>query len=360
MRNIKFILLAFGLHIVFINTAIAQTKELAARADIDTIQTGPNTLYNDYIDQGLYYFEQNKLNKAKYLFYKAQGLMPENSDSYINIAAIAMKRKNFAKAITILEKSLKLADRTKQDAIFCNLGSCFQKLSKYQEAIGYYNKALSLNSGLSDALLNRGTLYLKDGKEDIALIDILKARVIFREQGYKDIVRSCDETLFSIIKNHKEDKKLAEKLLQEGSLSFENKRNEEAIALLKVSILLSPDNWESYYRLGVVYTNSRDFDEALNCFDKTIKLNPQNVRAYMNMGAIFGELKKYDEALSALCKALSLEKNNPKIYYNIAMVYISNADKKKAAAYLKKAKALAAKKEDRKLLQRIDEAYKAL
>jgi len=360
MRNAKFILLVFGLHIIFINTAIAQTKELAARTDSDTPGTNPDISYKGCIDQGLYYFEQNKLSKAKYLFYKAQKLMPERPDSYINIAAISMKRKNFEKAVTILEKSLKLTDETKQDVIFCNLGSCFQKLSKYREAIDYYNKALSLNPELSDALLNCGILYLRQGKEDAALIDILKARVIFREQDRKDIVRSCDETLFSIIKNHKEDKKLAQILLQEGSLSFENKRNEEAIALFKVSTLLNPDNQENYYRLGVVYTNSRNFDEALNCFDKTVKLNPQNVKAYMNMGAIFGELKKYDEALSALRKALNLEKDNPKIYYNIAMVYISTADKKKAASYLKKAKALAAKIENRKLLQRIDEAYKAL
>jgi len=360
MEDIKFALFIFGLNIILINTAYAQAKESNTTSNSANARINPDALYKDYINRGLYYFEKDQLNNAKYFFYNAKELMPDKSDSYINMAAISMKRKNFETAIMVLEKSLKLADETKQDVIFCNLGSCFQKLSRYQEAIDYYNKALFLNPELSDALLNLGILYLKQGKEDIALIDILKARVIFKEQGRKDIVRSCDETLFSIIKNHKEDKKLAQKLLQEGSLSFENKRTEEAIALLKVSILLNPDNQENYYRLGVVYTNSRDFDEALNCFDKTIKLNPQNVRAYMNMGAIFGELKKYDEALSALRKALNLEKNNPKIYYNIAMVYISTADKKKAASYLKKAKALAAKIDDHKLLQRIDEAYKAL
>lgn len=360
MRNIKYVLLVFCLNIIFINTVHAQTQKIIVTADNTASRKSPDTLYKDYIDRGLYYFEKDQLNKAKYLFYNAKKLMPEKSESYINMAAIAMKRKDFIKAIMILGESLKLADKTKQDVIFCNLGSCFQKLSKYDEAVNYYNKALFLNPVLGDALLNIGILYLKDGREDIALIDILKARVIFREQGHKDIVRSCDKTLFSIVKNHKEDAKLAQMLLQEGSLSFENKRNEEAIALLKISILLSPNNQESYYRLGVVYTNSRNFEEALNCFDKTIKLNPQNVKAYMNMGAIFGELKKYNEALSVLRKALNLEKNNPKIYYNIAMVYMSNADKKKAASYLKKAKALAAKKEDHKLLQRIDEAYKAL
>jgi len=360
MKNIKFVLLIFGINIIFINAIYAQIEEPNVTLNNTGVKINPDSLYKDYMDQGLYFFERDQLNKAKYLFYNAQKLMPEKPDSYINMAAIAMKRKNFVKAIMILGKSLKLTDETKRDIIFCNLGSCFQKLSKNAEAIDCYNKALLVNPTLGDALFNIGMLHFRDSKEDIALIELLKARVTFREQGNKDIVHSCDETLFSIVKNHKQDKKLAQELLQEGSSSFENKRNEEAIALFKVSILLSPDNQETYYRLGVVYTNSRNFDEALDCFDKTTKLNPKNVKAYMNMGAIFGELKKYNEALSALGKALNLEKNNPKIYYNIAMVYISTADKKKAASYLKKAKALAAKSKDNKLLQRIDEAYKAL
>ncbi|MCK9615233.1 MAG: tetratricopeptide repeat protein [Candidatus Omnitrophica bacterium] len=359
MRNVKLFFLIFIINIVFINTANTQIEETNPAAG-GASRISPDTLYKDYIEQGLYYFEKNQLNQAKYLFYNAKELMPDRADSYINLAAIAMKRKNFAKAIIILEKAGKLPDETKQDVIFCNLGMCLQKLSKYPEAINYYSKAISINPVLGEALLNRGMLYLKNDKTDLALIDILKARVIFREQGRKDIVRSCDEMLFPITKKYAEDKNLAEKLLREGSLSFENKRNEEAIALLKVSILLGPDNQEGYYRLGVVYTNSKKFDEALDCFSKTIKLNPENVSAYMNMGAIFGELKKYDQALSALHKALNLEKNNPKIYYNIAMVHISNANKKEAASYLKKAKALAAKKRDPRLLQRIDEAYKTL
>jgi tetratricopeptide (TPR) repeat protein len=219
---------------------------------------------------------------------------------------------------------------------------------------------MTLNPGLGDALLNRGMLYLKNDKPDLALIDILKARVIFRERGLKDIVRSCDEMLLSIIKIRVNDIGLADKLFREGSLSFESKRNEEAIALLKVSILLNPNNQESYYRLGVVYTNSKKFNDAIDCFNETIKLNPKNVKAYINMGAILGDLKKYDEALAALHKALNLEKDNPKIYYNIAMVYTGTMNNKKAAYYLKKAKIFAEQGKDQKLLQKIDEAYKAL
>ena len=359
MKNAKIILIISILNIIFINTARTQIEETNSIAN-GTSRISPDALYKDYIERGSRCFEQNQLNKAKYLFYNAKELMPDKADSYINLAAIAMKRKNFENAIMILGEAGKLPDETRQDAIFYNLGLCLQKLSKYPEAINYYNKAISVNPVLGEALLNCGLLYLKDNKTELALIYILKARVIFREQGRKDIVRSCDEILLPIIKKHAKDTKLAEKLLREGSLAFKNKRNEEAIALLKISILLNPDDQESYYRLGVVYTASKNFDEALNCFNKTTELNPKNVSAYMNMGAVFGELKKYNQALSALHKALNLEKSNPRIYYNIAMVHISNANKKKAASYLKKAKALAVKIDDLRLLQRIDEAYKTL
>lgn len=360
MKNIIFLLLILCLNVSLIKPAGAQTGQTNNSPKNTASRINPEALYKDYIDRGLYYFEKNQLSNAKYFFYNAKELMPEKPDSHINMAAIAMKRKNFLRAIMILGESLKLDDKTKQDVIFCNLGSCFQKLSKYDEAANYYAKALELNPALGNALLNLGMLRFKEGREDIALIDILKARVVFKEQNQSDVTRACDEILFPIVKNHKGDKKLADWLMREGSVSFENKRNEEAAALLKISVLIYPDNPESHYRLAVVYTNSRNFDEALYCFKKTIELNPQNVKAYMNMGAIFGEMKEYKEALRVLHKALKLEKNNPKIYYNIAMAYMGTADKKRAAGYLKKAKVLAAKNKDSKLLLRIDEAYKAL
>jgi Tfp pilus assembly protein PilF len=120
MKTIKFVLFVLGLNIIFLNTAETQTLKKAAVTTDKGIETNPDNLHKHYIDQGLYYFEQNQLGKAKYFFYKAKELNPEKADSYINMAAIAMQRKNFEKAIMILEKSLKLADETKQDVIFCN------------------------------------------------------------------------------------------------------------------------------------------------------------------------------------------------------------------------------------------------
>ncbi|MDD4955458.1 MAG: tetratricopeptide repeat protein, partial [Candidatus Omnitrophica bacterium] len=237
MKNIKLVLFVLGLNIIFADNVYAKDAETDKIMDETGTKINPEVLYKDYIDQGLYFFERGMLNRAKYLFYNAKELMPDKPDSYINMAAIAMKRNNFSLAAKILEKSLKLTDNAKQDAIFCNLGSCYQKLEKYEEAKKCYEKAISLNPELGNALFNLGMLDLKEGREDTALINILKARVVFREQDNKDVVRSCDETLFSIIKNHKDDAKLAQILLTQGSASFENKRNEEAIALLKISLL---------------------------------------------------------------------------------------------------------------------------
>lgn len=356
MKKIRIILLVLFLNTTAQHIANAQLTESKNNVSQSNLQT----LFDDYINQGLSYFEQNQLNNAKYSFLKASRIIPNKSEAYINMAAISMKRGNYPTAIIILKKAENLEGDTKQYIVFYNLGLCLQKMSRYDEAIEYYNKAISINPLFGDALFNRGMLYLKNDEFDMALTDIIKAGTIFKKQGQKDIVDKSEEIISSIVKNCPQNKEVAEKLIEESSKSFEGKRYEEAIIFLNVSALCDPENKETYYRLGIMYVRSENLEQAIEYFKKTTELDPANTNAYINLGGAYGRLKKHKEALDALHKALELEKNNPKIYYNIAMVYLNIGKNKEAIHYLKKAKALATDKESTQLLEKIDEASRLL
>lgn len=362
MRKVIIILLVLILNTIAQSIANAQStsSNSGKYSDNETSQTNLQELYDDYINQGLSYFEQNQLNNAKYSFLKATGIIPDKSEAYINLAAVSIKRENYPMAIIILKKAEKLEDDTKQDIVFYNLGLCLQKMSSYDEALEYYNKAILINPLFGDVLFNRGILYLKNNDFDMALIDITKAGTIFKKQGQKGIVDKSEEIISSIVKNCPQNKEVAEKLLKEGSKSFDEKKYEEATTLLNVSALCDPENKETYYRLGIMYVRSENLEQAIEYFKKTIELDLKYTNAYINLGGVYGKLKKPKEALDALHKALELEKNNPKIYYNVAMVYLNIGKNKEAIHYLKKAKALATGKESTQLLEKIDQASKLL
>lgn len=358
--KMRIILLILILSVTAQYIANAQSLTSSGYLKNDASQDNLQKLYDEYIEQGLFYFEQNRVNNAKYSFLKAIEINPDKNEAYINLATISMKRKNYPMAIVILEKAKKAKDNTKQDILFYNLGLCLQKISRYDESKEYYDKAIKINPLFGEALFNRGMLYLKNDELDMALIDIIRAGMLFKNQGQKEIIDKSEEIISFIIKECQQNKKVGEKLLAEGSKSFEERKYEEGIILLNVSALCDTTNKETYYRLGVMYARSENLKKAIECFDKTIELDPRNTNAYINLGGVYGKLKKHKEALGALRKALELEKNNPKIYYNIAMVYLNIGNNKEAIHYLKKAKVLAGDKENAQLLEKINETSKLL
>jgi superkiller protein 3 len=356
MKRIKFILL---LLILNISTQYIVSAQITNRGNI-TSQDNLQKLYDDYINQGLVYLKQNQFANAKYFFLKACELIPDKSEAYIDLAAISMQRENYPMAIKILQRTQELQDNIKQDAIFYNLGLCLQKMHEHEEAIKYYNKAIEINPLFKEALFNRGVLYLNNEAPGMALADIIKAGLLFKNQGKKELTDKCEKIVSYLIEKNQQNKEVAEKLIEEGSKSFENGKQEEGMVLLNVSALCDPGNKEIYYRLGVMYVRVNNFERAVECFKKTIELDPKNTDAYINLGGIYGKLKKHKEALDMLHKALELEKKNPKIYYNIAMVYLNLGKNKEAISYLKKARVLAINSENKQLLEKIDQTGKLL
>ncbi|MFA6281313.1 MAG: tetratricopeptide repeat protein [Candidatus Omnitrophota bacterium] len=356
MKKILIILLVLILNTTAQYIASAQTAETKDNFSQDNLQA----LFDDYINQGIFYFEQNQLSNAKYLFLKAAQILPGKSEAYINLSAISMKRANYPTAFIILKKAENLEGDTKQNIVLYNLGLCLQKMQKYDEALIYYNKAISINPLFGDALFNRGMLYLNNEKPDMALIDIAKAEILFKNQKQKEITDKCEKIVSYLIEKNQQNKEVAEKLLKEGSESFENGKREEGIVLLNISALCDSENEETYYRLGVMYVYINKLEQAIECFNKTIELDPANTDAYINIGGAYGKLKKTKEALNVLHKALALEKKNPKIYYNIAMVYLNIGKNNDAVSYLKKAKALAVNSKDTQLREKIDETSRLL
>ncbi|MFA5271767.1 MAG: tetratricopeptide repeat protein [Candidatus Omnitrophota bacterium] len=362
MKKIKIILLAFILNITAQYTANTQLTKINDNQYLKSNASQGNlqALYDDYIDQGLSYFKDNQLNNAKFSFFKAQEIIPNKNEAYIDMAAVSMKRENYPTAIVILKKAENSGDSTKEDILFYNLGLCLQKMSKYDESREYYDKAVRTNPLFGEALFNRGMLYLKNDEFDMAFIDIINAGILFKKQGRKDTAGKSEEIISYLIEKCQRNEEVAEKLLEEGSKSFENGEHEKAIVFLNVSALCDPENKENYYRLGVMYVRAENLEQAIRCFKKTVELDPADTKAYINLGGAYGKLKKHKEALDVLRKALELEKNNPKIYYNIAMVYLNIGNNKEAIHYLKKAKTLASDKENAQLLEKINETSKLL
>jgi tetratricopeptide (TPR) repeat protein len=101
------------------------------------------------------------------------------------------------------------------------------------------------------------------------------------------------------------------------------------------SLEFNPDVPETYFNLGLVYTQKQKLDQAISSYEKAIQLNPVYARAHSNLGNLFllkGELDRsiqecgialqlcqdLPEALCTMAAALIQKRNILEIKLNLA------------------------------------------
>lgn len=277
-------------------------------------------LYQRHIHKGNKYVEDIEFGKAEEEFKEAIRLMPEMPEGYLNLATIAIQKKRFAGARKLLAKARSLITDTypKKDILFYNMALCAQKQKKYETALYWYEKAFAANSNFGEARYNSGLCLKEIRRDDDAYQAFKAARDIFKQNNQQPYIIKADEALISLEQTSRTDtKRLAKKLLEEGSTHFKANDFEKAKNLFEDCLRIDPDYAEAHYRLGTVYATKGDFQAALDHFNTTIALDPRHSKAYINLGSVYGNLKNYQAARDAYLKALELDHNNPTIYHNI-------------------------------------------
>ncbi len=115
---------------------------------------------------------------------------------------------------------------------------------------------------------------------------------------------------------------------------------EEVIKTLKKIIKDTPDEFMSYYYLGIMLNEEGQSTQALNYFQIALSGFPKSADIHLRMAKILDEKNKKDEADSHYVSALAIEPNNPHALSRVGIMELRNKNYAKAAEYLKKAKEL--------------------
>ncbi|REL38765.1 tetratricopeptide repeat protein [Rhodohalobacter sp. SW132] len=83
---------------------------------------------------------------------------------------------------------------------------------------------------------------------------------------------------------------------------------EQAESTYKRAIRLKPDYWAGYNYLGAFYYRNSNYDKAKEQFRRVIEVTPDNYRGYMNLGSMHYFTEQLEEARAMYEKSLDLEK----------------------------------------------------
>ncbi len=172
-----------------------------------------------------------------------------------------------------------------------NKAHVFDQLGDEARALQNLNLSIKLNISFQ-SLYNRGNIYLKQGKWDLALADYNQALQI-----KNDVPQIHNNRGIVLLNQH----------------DFSS-----AIDSFSKAVILQPNFFDAYNNRGYVFLQENRLDEALNDFNKALEINSQDALSYYNRANVYRLQNRLDLALKDYDKAVSI---NPQLGF--AYVYRS-------------------------------------
>jgi tetratricopeptide (TPR) repeat protein len=106
-----------------------------------------------------------------------------------------------------------------------------------------------------------------------------------------------------------------------GVLYSDSRNYDAAIQYIKKALRFDPNNSYAYYNLGNTYRNKGELDESIRNFQKAIELNPKFIDAYYNLGIALQDNKQINEAIVCYQEALQLNPSLFYVFYNLGNAF---------------------------------------
>lgn len=336
---------------------IGQTKLKSEEADIlvKKIRDLPKNAENE---------KEILLEKAKDLFSIAileiqQSQQPTTEKKYAELfgkrANIFMRLGQYQNAIADLWTAVK--QDPSNSYYYSQIARCNQELGQITEALNAYAESISnstnANSELTTVYLERGLLYSKKGKYELAIKDFNKALSLnverapyfdlYLEKGrchrkLKQYTQSIAD-LSTAIEKHKAtgNTKIAAVALNDLGLSFfENKEFDQALDRFSKACEMDIDNSIYLNNKALALTNLERLEIAILDFEKSIMLNNQDSRTYYNRANVYVALEEYKLAHEDYNHAIELNPENGAFYHSKGLCYQLQKDYYKAKGFFER------------------------
>jgi tetratricopeptide (TPR) repeat protein len=123
----------------------------------------------------------------------------------------------------------------------------------------------------------------------------------YAQQGQQAVVFVDSETIQVLVVPEGQDPfGFVQSMLQNGQIK-------EAIPFLEIMAKDQADNAALLYNLGVAYSETEQYDEAIIRLKRAVKLDPHNAHAWTAIGVAYQRMGEHDKAIEPLEKAVAVD-----------------------------------------------------
>lgn len=207
--------------------------------------------WSGYNKLGAFYDRQGKYAEAIAEYQKALQLTPDNSEVYSNLGS-AYVDEGGEKALPLAEEALKKSIALSPGyPAYANLGMLYMQEKRFAEAAAATEQALKLNG--NDYMVWNNLMIAYEGA---------------RQQDKAEVARHEAEELAEKVAQLKPRDAMAQSTL--ASLYAADKMNDKAMARIRTSLALAPDDPNVLSNVGEAYEFMGDREQALRSIEKSI------------------------------------------------------------------------------------------
>ncbi|XP_030368871.1 Bardet-Biedl syndrome 4 protein homolog [Scaptodrosophila lebanonensis] len=222
-------------------------------------------------------------------------------ESFIRLAELYRKEKEYQKAIDVLENCLQLTPENVH--VLAEIGVLYLKINETQKALDRLSEVVNIERSSPKVSLAFGAILQSRNDVDGAL------------SKYSEIADADTNA----------SPEIAELWNNIGLCFFKKQKFIVAVSSLRKSVWLSPLNYNALYNLSLIYITSEQYASAFHTLAAAINLRKDNAECYMLLGLCLRKLEDVDNAFVALERACNIANahqsagRNPLVYLNFAL-----------------------------------------
>ncbi len=155
----------------------------------------------------------------------------------------------------------------------------------YVAALGWFDKAIQLDSNNAVSYVNRGMVHSQCKDFDLALADYDKAVQLEPQESVN--------------------------YLHRGACHAERSSFEKAVDDFTMAIRLEPNEVDGFIHRAYAYLEWKKLDQAFADADRAVRMQPDSADAHTVRGEVYGGRKQHDKAVADFQEACRLDPKSP-------------------------------------------------
>lgn len=220
------------------------------------------------------YSSTGKSGSAKKIYSQILSKDAGNQDACVFLSKTLSLEEKKKEAVKLLKKCEKA--NPKSGVFSYYIGKIYIDQKDLKNALVYFKKSLKMDADFSQAVLAVGLIYEEKAQYNLAI-----------------------KTYETYLKEHSYDSLILNRIVQ---VMFTNEKFKEVIPFAERLSDLEPDNLNLKVKLGILYTDNKEYGSAISVFKNLLSFAPNSDKILYYLGAIYQETKDFDSAIHAFGK----------------------------------------------------------